>query len=139
MTREEKIRSDGETLEKYKEQLQNTAKAYMQTFSAFSVNQRKSRAAAAGECVLKALDEVKGLIKTKPMKAGTLDFIINEVKVKDPDGKKGWRYEISYRMVSYERKYTDEEIKKELEETAAKLKAETEEMFPEEERNDGNE
>lgn len=131
MTREQKERKDQKTIQKYAEKMRKQGKAYMQTFSAFAINQRRSRAAAAGECVLQAMDAVRGLSRTKPLKDGTLDYMINEKKVQDPDGRKGFQYEITYRVVSYERAFTDDQIRKGTEELAEKLRKETEEMFAE--------
>lgn len=137
MTREEKIREDGESLKQYEERLRKTKKAYHQEFRAFAINQRRSRALALGECCLKAMDEVRGLNRTKPLIPGTLDYLINEQKVTDADGVKGFSCVVAYRVVSEEPEYTDEWIKNEIAETFEKMMIETDEMFPQEEQKDG--
>lgn len=132
-TREQKEAEDRKSLENYEERLKRTAKAKSQQFSAFAINQRKSRAAAIGECALQALDAVYALNKKTQLQTGTLVFLINENKVEDPDGKKGFQCSVTYRVVSYEPAYTEEEIREMVEDTRRKMAAETEEMFPEEE------
>ena len=131
MTREQKIKKDKKALEKYEERMRKEHKVYMQMFDAYSVNQRRSRAAAIGECALKAMDEVRGLAKTKPLLDGTLDYMITEQKVKDPDGKIGFHVSVTYRVASMEKAMTEEQIQAEIEDTRKRMMLETEEMFPE--------
>ena len=130
MTREQKIRKDGKALKKYADRLRKERKTYIQTFEAYAVNQRKSRAAAIGECALQAMDEVRGLAKIKPLVDGTLEYLITEEKVQDPDGRRGFHCAVTFRVVSHEAAHTDEWIKAEIEKTFEKMMAETDEMFP---------
>ena len=112
--------------------MRKARKEYLQTFSAYAVNQRRSRAAAIGECALQAMDAVRGLSRTKPLIAGSLDYVIEEKKVQDETGMKGFHCAVTFHVFSDERKYSDEEIRKEIEDTFEKLMMETDEMFPEE-------
>ena len=136
MTREQKIRKDTKALKDYRKRLERERRAYMKEFQAYSVNQRRSRAAAIGECALQAMDDVRGLAKTKDLINGTLEFMINEQKVKDPDGKIGFHYSVAYRVVSTEAAHTKEYIDREIRVTFDKMMMETDEMFPEEKKDD---
>ena len=139
MTRAQKLKRDEKTLKKYEEQLRKEHKTYIQQFDAYAVNQRISRAAAIGACALQAMDAVKGMAKAKELVPGSLDYMIIEQKVQDPDGKKGFHCQVTYRVVSYEKAHTEEWIREELEKTAAQLQAETDEMYPEEKQDDPGE
>ena len=132
MTKEQKIKKDSKALQKYGQRLRTEHKVYMQMFDAYAVNQRKSRAAAIGACALEAMDEVRGLAKTKPLMDGSLEYMITEQKMIDPDGIKGFHCTVTYRVVSAEKAHSEEWIQKELEETFEKMMKETDEMFPEE-------
>ena len=132
MTREQKIRKDAKVLKKYEQRLRQEKKVYIQTFEAYAVNQRRSRAAAIGECALQARDAVRGLSVTKDLVDGTLDYMIREEKVVDPDGKKGFHCAVTYKVMSNEPAHTDEWIQSEMEKTFEQLMQETDEMFPEE-------
>ena len=133
MTREQKIRKDSKALKDYRKRLERERRAYMKEFEAFSVNQRRSRAAAIGECVLQAMDDVRGLARVKDLVNGSLEYMFNEQKVQDPDGRKGFKYSVAYRVVSTEPAHSKEDIDKEIEETFEKMMMETDEMFPQEE------
>lgn len=136
MTREQKIKKDSKALQKYAQRLKNEHKVYLRIFDAYAVNQRRSRAAAIGECALQAMDAVRGLAKVKPLMDGSLEYLITEQKVKDPDGKTGFHCSVTFRVVSAEKAHDDEWIQKELEETFEKMMRETDEMFPQEEKQD---
>lgn len=136
MTREQKIKRDGKALKKYKERLKKERKVYMECFSAYAVNQRKSRAAAIGECALQAMDRVKEMARIKPLLDGSLEYMITEKKVVDPAGIKGFQCSVTYRVVSAEDAHTAEWIEKEIEDTFEKMMQETDEMFPPEEKKD---
>ena len=128
--REQKIRRDKKALDKYEERLRKEHKVYLQMFDAYAVNQRRSRAAAIGACALKAMDEVRGLAKTKQLMDGSLDYMITEQKVQDPDGKKGFHCSVTYRVVSTEKAHTEEWIQKEIEDTWTRMMRETDGMYP---------
>lgn len=134
MTREQKIKKDSRDLKRYGERLRKEHKVYLQMYDAYAVNQRRSRAAAIGECALQAMDGVRGLAKTKNLMDGSLEYMITEQKVRDPDGKIGFHETVTYRVVSMEKAHTEEWIQKELEETFEKMMLETDEMFPEEKK-----
>ena len=133
MKKETFVRQKQKELEKYGERLRKQNRAYMQEVSAFAVNQRRSRAAALGECALQAMDHLRGLAKTKPLMNGSLEYMIREKKVEDPDGKKGFEYTVAYRVVSYEKAFTEEQITEELNKTWEKMQMEIDERFPEDE------
>lgn len=133
--RKQKIRKDSRALRKYAERLKKERKVYHQTFDAYAINQRRSREAALGACALKALDEVRGLNKVKKL-IGELEFAINEQKVEDADGKKGYHYFVTYYVMSAEAAHTEEDIQKEIEQTFEKMMQETDELYPAEEKND---
>lgn len=89
-------------------------------------------ALAVGECVLKLYDELLKLKREKNLLEGSLYWTITQQKVQDTDGIKGYHYVVCWRVMSDEDYYTEEEIRKELEETRAKMEAEKEEFFAEE-------
>ena len=102
----------------------------------YSQGGHRNRVTAIGEAVLKLLDDFNKQqadlnIRGKKMLDGTLFWLFEEQKVKDTDGKTGYRYTIGYLVKTSEPKYTEEEIQQELEETYQKMKAETEEMYGE--------
>ena len=132
MTREQKIKRDSKALKKYKEKLKKERKRYVQTFETYAINQRRSREAALGACCLKALDAVRELKKTKPLINGTLEYVISEQKVIDPDEKKGFHCSVTFAVASEEDAHTDEWIEKEIADTFERMMKETDEMFPEE-------
>ena len=126
------------TINKYRSRLKAARKIYTQTAEAYSDTDRKSRAAAAGECVLQALEGVGKLNLEHKLIEGTLEYMIDQRKVQDETGRKGFRYQIAYQVMADEPRFTEDEIREELEELAKKLKIETEELFGPEEP-DGNE
>lgn len=132
MKRETFVKLKEKELDGYRKRLEKEHNAYMQTFSAFAINQRRSRAAAIGECALKAMDEVRGLAKTKRLMNGSLEYMITEQKVQDEDGRKGFQYSVSYRVVSMEKAFTPERIEEELKKTWEKMQMEIDERFPQE-------
>ena len=102
----------------------------------YSLTGRKNRIAAIGEGVLKLLEDLSFIQaeqerKKRPLLNGTLFWNIHEERVQDTDGRKGFHYQIAFAVKSAENYYTEEQIRTELRETYAKMKAETEEMFGE--------
>ena len=85
-----------------------------------------------GECILQLMEELRELNRKKTLLEGTLFWTINEQKVRDSDGKKGFHYLACWHVKSDEPFYTDEEIRKEIEETYRKMQLETDEMYSEE-------
>ena len=86
--------------------------------------------------MLKLLDDLHNIQaeqerKKKPLVNGTLFWGIHEERVQDTDGVKGFHYKVFFMVKSEDNFYTEEEIRKELRETYAKMKAETEEMYGE--------
>ena len=104
MSREQKIKKDSKALKNYAKRLENEHKVYMQTFSAYAV-----------------MD-------------GSLEYLITEQKLQDPDGLKRFHCSVTFRVVSQEKAHTDEEIRQEIEKTFDKMMMETDEMFPPEEQ-----
>ena len=132
MKKETKIKKDEQTLKKYERQLRNRRKEYQRFAEAYSKTGRRNRALAVGECALKAMDALRELNAEKTLLEGTLFWTINEERIRDTDGIKGFRYVVCWHVKSDEDYYTEEEIRKEIEETRARMLAETEEMYAEE-------
>lgn len=132
MTKEQKLKKDAKTIKKYAEECARRRKVYMRHFSAYAVNQRRTRAEVVGDLVLRAIEDVKGISHVHPLIAGTLEYGIIEQKCKDPDDHIMFHYEVTYHVIANEDAMTEEEQKKEVAELAERLRLETEEMFPEE-------
>lgn len=132
MNKRAKEKLDQKTIKKYEQQLKNRRKEYAQYAQSYSSTGRKMRAAAVGECVLQLMEQLRELNRQKTLIEGSLFWTINEQKVKDTDNKKGFHYLVCWHVKSDEPFYTDEEIRKELEETYGKIRQETEEMYAEE-------
>ena len=98
---------------------------------AYSEGGRRNRAAALGECCLQAIEELDKETRKRHFLPGTLSWIINESRVRDSDGRKGYRYSVTWHVLEDEPALTEEEILKELEETEKRIQAETAEMFEE--------
>ena len=98
----------------------------------------RNRVNAIGESVLKLLEDFNTqqaelARRGQKMLDGTLFWLVEEQRVKDTDGKKGYRYTIAYLVKTSEPKYTPEEIEKEVRETYEQMKRETDEMYAEDE------
>lgn len=135
--REKQQKKNGKELKAYEERLRKTSKVYVQKFEADAINQRKSRAAAIGACVLQAMDELQGLWKTKPLRAGSLEWNFAEQKIVDPDGKKGFHETVQYSVASGEPAYSEDEIRELIEDTRKRMELDLNEMYPEEAAEDG--
>jgi len=134
--RRKKRERDRKTLLGYEKRLRAEKKAYVQAFSAFSETGRKNRALCIGECCLQAMEKLTELVNQQPPVAfipGSLFWNLNEERVKDEDGEKGFKYTVIYHVTSEEPAYTEEQIREKLMEAAEKLHAETEELFRKEE------
>ena len=136
MNKRQKIKQDQRELKRYEKRLRARRQEIGRMAEAYSKTGRKQRIAAIGESVLKLLDDLHRIQaeqdeKKKPLVNGTLFWGINEERVKDTDGVKGFHYRVFFMVKSEEDFYTEEEIRKELRETYAKMKAETEEMYGE--------
>ena len=131
----QKKRKDRKTLASYRRSLEIERKVYTQAFSAFSEGGRKNRALAIGECCLQGMEKISDLVNMKPKGTfvpGTLMWNLCENKVKDEDGAEGYHYSVIFRVQSYERAWTDEEVEKKVAAAREKIRAETEEMYAEE-------
>lgn len=136
MRKEQKIKKDRHTIAKYMKRLQNERKEICRKAQVYSLGGHRNRVTAIGEAVLKLLDDFykqQGDLKIRGQKMldGTLFWLFEEQKVKDTDGKKGYRYTIGYMVKTSEPKHTEQEIQEELERTYQLLKNETEEMYGE--------
>ena len=136
MKKEQKIKKDRHTLAKYMKRLEGMRREIMRKSEVYCLTGRRNRVKAIGESVLKLLEDFhKQQFQLQQgghkMLDGTLFWLVEEQRVVDTDGKKGFRYLISYCVKTDEAKYTKEEIQQEMEETYQKLKAETEEMYGE--------
>lgn len=136
MNKRQKIKKDQRDLQKYEKRLRQRRQEIGRMGEAYSLTGRKQRIAAIGETVLKLLEDLHRIQaeqeqKKKPLVNGTLFWGINEERVQDTDGKKGFHYRIFFCVKSEDDYYTEEQIRTELRETYAKMKAETEEMFGE--------
>lgn len=132
MLKFQKRRQDRKTIAGYEKRLKAERKVYTQQFSAFSETGRKNRALCVGECCLQAMEKLTELVNQKPpipFVAGSLFFNLNEKRVKDEDGEKGFQYTVTYHLQSYEPAWTEEEIREKVEEAARRVKAETDEMY----------
>jgi len=135
MDRQEKIRIDELTVEKYREQLKGQNKVYMQKATGRAINNRRARALALGEAALKIMDSVKELGKGHRLVPMTLMYMMDE-KVIYPiaDVKvKQYEYDVMYQVQAEEREWTDEEVEQKCEDLTFRLAMETDEMFPENE------
>ena len=136
MNKRQKIKKDKRTLRLYEKKLRARRQEIGRIGEAYSMTGRKQRIAAIGETVLKLLDDLHRITeeqqaKGKPLVNGTLFWGVNEERVQDTNGVKGFHYRIFFCVKSEDDYYTEEEIRKELRETYAKMKAETEEMYGE--------
>ena len=123
-------------MKKYMKQLQDRRREIGKKAEIYSQTGKRNRINAIGECVLKLLGDLhktQAELKTKghELLNGSLVWGVDEQRVKDTDGKKGFRYVVYYMVKTDEPYYTSEEIAKEMRETYEKLKAETEEMYGE--------
>jgi len=126
-----KLAKDWRTIKKYKEQLQAQRKEYAQIASGYSMSGRRSRALAVGECVIQCMENLRKLNGEKNLLDGTLFWNIIEERVKDTDGRKGFKYSVVYHVKSDEPAYTEEQIRDEIKKTAEQIRQETGEMFGE--------
>lgn len=131
MNKKQKTRQDRKSVLKYKAQLEARRKEYVQYAQAYSGTGRRMRTTAVGECVLQLMEELRKLNNQKTLVEGSLFWTINEQKVKDTDGKKGYHYLACWHVKSTEPYYTKEEIEQEIRETYKKMNLETEEMYSE--------
>jgi len=134
MNKRQKIKQDQRELKRYEKRLRQRREEIGRQAESYCRTGRKQRIAAIGESVLKLMDDLHRIQaeqeqKKKPLVNGTLFWGINEERVQDTDGIKGFHYRIFFCVKSEEDYYTEEEIRKELRETYAKMKAETEEMY----------
>lgn len=125
-------RKNRKALTEYEKALRNRRREYCQVADAYSATGRRNRALAVGECVLKLTDALRKLNGEKTLLEGTLFWTVNEHRLKDTDGIKGFHYVVSYHVKSDEDFYTEDEIRQEIENTKAVMDAETEEFFAEE-------
>ena len=136
MNKRQKIKQDRRALKLYEKKLKARRKEYIYGAQAYSDTDRKSRALAMGECALQAYEYLKKLQNDLAKKKielvnGTLWWSLQQQRVKDTDGKKGFHYKVIFNVKSTEPYYTEDEIREELHSTYKLYKAETEEMFGE--------
>ena len=124
---------DLQQLYKYKCRLEAERKIYTQTAEAYSDTDRKSRCLTIGECCIQTLEAIGQLNLQHQLIPGTLEYMINQQKVKDDTGRKGFFYQVSYMVKADEPAYTDEQIKDKVKDLARRLKMETNELFAKQE------
>lgn len=134
MNKRQKIKKDQRTLRLYEKQLRARRQEIGRMVECYAKSGRKNRIAAIGEGVLKLLEDLQEIQaeqerKKKPLLNGTLFWNVNEERVRDTDGIKGFHYKICFAVKSEDAYYTEEQIRTELRETYQKLHAETEEMY----------
>lgn len=134
MTREQKIKKDAKALKEYRKRLEKERVVYHKEFKLVAVNRKVSRQNALGACLMKAMEDVQQLKIIKRLVPGSLYYIANEIKVKDPNGRKGFLEIVTYYVMSEEKAHTEEQINEEIKKTFEKMMAETDEMFPQEEK-----
>ena len=132
MNLKEKVKRDRKAVLKYKAQLEAQREEIHQYAQAYSMTGRRARAEAVGECVLQLMDSLKELSRKKKLLDGTLFWNIEQQKVKDTDGKKGFKYLVIWHVKTHEPKYTHEQINEEVRKTYRQMREETEEMYREE-------
>ena len=123
-------------MKKYMKQLQDRRREVGFKADVYSQTGKRNRINALGECVLSMLGRLHKMqaeLKTQghELLNGSLVWGVDEQRVKDTDGKKGFHYTVFFMVKTDEPYYTSEEIAKEMRETYEKLKAETEEMYGE--------
>ena len=123
---------DMDTVIAYGEKLRRTGKMYSRKAEAYSTGGQKSRAYAIGACVLELVAQIEKDAKEKKFVPGTMEWTINEDRVKDEDGKKGYRYTVAFHVASEEKVYTEEQIREQVEDLRQRLAKETAEIFGEE-------
>lgn len=79
--------------------------------------------------MLKLQEELEKLDMEKNLLPGTLHWAINEQRIRDTDGKKGFNYAVAWFVNSDEPMMTEEEIQDEMAKTKAQMEAETQELF----------
>ena len=136
MDRQGKLYQDEITVEGYRKDLENERKVYMQKASARAINNRRARALAVGECCLKVMDGVRECSKAHALAAGTLVYMIDEKVIYPVAGEKQkeFEYEVMYQVTSIEKAWTPEEIEEKVGDLEFRLAMETDEMFPEDEK-----
>ena len=135
MKKETFVKRKEAELARYEKRMRNTYKRFGRYVRVQAeMNNRKGRAAAAGEAVLQALDALVETAGQVPLVKYGLMWQISEEKNKDENGKKVFVYEIGFSAVSRVREYTDEQIQEELDETWKRMEMEIAERFPEEEQ-----
>lgn len=138
MLKFQKRMKDRKTIESYEKRLRNQRAEYAQAFSAISETGRKNRALAIGECCLQAMEKLNELINKKPpveYVKGSLYWNLNEQRVKDESGEKGFKYTVVFHVQSYEPAWTEEEIRQKVAEAERRIKKETDEMYSRDESN----
>ena len=109
MRKEQKIKKDQHTIAKYMKRLKGMRKEICRKAEVYSQGGHRNRVTAIGEAVLKLLDDFNKQqadlnIRGKKMLDGTLFWLFEEQKVKDTDGKTGYRYTIGYLVKTSEPK-----------------------------------
>lgn len=138
MLKFQKRMKDRKTIESYEKRLRNQRAEYAQAFSAISETGRKNRALAIGECCLQAMEKLNELINKQPpveYVKGSLYWNLNEQRVKDESGEKGFKYTVVFHVQSYEPAWTEEEIRQKVAEAERRIKKETDEMYSRDESN----
>ena len=139
MDREGKLYQDEMTVEAYRQQLEREPHVVMQKTVARAINNRRARALAAGECVLKAMDAVREASKTNKLMTGSLMWMIDEKVIYPVPGakdRKEFEYEVMFQVATDKPAYTQERIEELVGDLTYKLQLETDEMFPEDGGND---
>ena len=77
-------------------------KRYAAQAEAYSMTGRRNQALAVGECILQCLEKVRECNRQHRLKDGTVQYRIAEQRVRDTDGKKGFRYIVQVKMESTE-------------------------------------
>ena len=120
---------DNDTLRAFGEKLRSTVKNYRQELTAYTTGGRKNRALALGECILQAAERLEAEGVHHNFVPGSLAWRIVEDRVKDEDGKKGYKYTVETVIATDEPAYTEDQIREQLEDLQKRLETETAEMF----------
>ena len=124
---------DRDTARAYEQKLKSTVKNFRLSAEAFTTGGKKNRALAVGGCILSVSEKLEKESVNHHFVEGSLGWNITEERVKDSEGNKGYRYQVTVVVATDEKAYTAEQIREQVEDLEKRLAAETEEMFSEDE------
>jgi len=124
---------DADTVRAYEQKLRSTVKNFKLTAEDYTTGGKTNRALAVGACILQLSEKLEKEAANHKYVPGSLAWSIIEDRVKDEHGVKGYKYTVTCVIATEEPAYTEEQIQAEVQDLEKRLKAETEEMFREDE------